>query len=146
MHDKGAELLCLAPPTQIVTPTKPASNICQRETPLVSQYLKTLQNTIAKQSLFWEDFREGVKYYFADFVRKGGTPTPPPLYGFFFRQGGSYGFGGYPPPPFTDFSPKKNSLKRAKNGVFKTPDFFSAKRGLRIWGVPPPPLRTKSAK
>ena len=50
MHDKGAELLCLAPPTQIVTPTKPASNICQRETPLVSQYQKTLQNTIAKQT------------------------------------------------------------------------------------------------
>ena len=44
--------------------------------------------------------RGDVKYYFADFVCKGGNP--PPLYGLFFRQGGSYGFGGYPLPPFTD--------------------------------------------
>ena len=43
--------------------------------------------------------REDFKYYFADFVRKGGTP----------------------PPLRTKFSPKKR---------------------LRIWGVPPPPLRT----
>ena len=50
MHDKGVELLCLAPPTQIVTPMKLASNICQRETQLVSQCLKTPQNTIAKQT------------------------------------------------------------------------------------------------
>ena len=40
--------------------------------------------------------REVVKYYFADFVRKGGTP---PLYGQNFRPKKSYGFGGYPPPP-----------------------------------------------
>ena len=49
-YAKGAELLCLAPKTRIVTPMKPASNICQKETPLVSQFLKTLQNTIAKHT------------------------------------------------------------------------------------------------
>ena len=51
MHEKGAELLWLALQTPIVTPMKPASNICQRETPLVSQYPKTLQNTIVKQTM-----------------------------------------------------------------------------------------------
>ena len=51
MRAKGAELQCLAPKTQIVTRMKPASNICQRETPLVSQYPKTLQNTIVKQTM-----------------------------------------------------------------------------------------------
>ena len=50
MLAKGAELLCLAPQTQIVTPMKAANNICQRETPLVSQFLKTLQNTIVKHT------------------------------------------------------------------------------------------------
>ena len=39
--------------------------------------------------------REPVKYYFADFLRKGGTP----LYGFFLAKKRSYGFGGYPRPP-----------------------------------------------
>ena len=60
--------------------------------------------------------REGVKYYFEDFVRTGGTPPPlrtkclakkelrtwgvPPLPFFtgFFQQKGGYRFGGYPPP------------------------------------------------
>ena len=51
MHEKGAELLWLALQTLIATPMKPASNICQRETPLVSQYPKTLQNTIVKQTM-----------------------------------------------------------------------------------------------
>ena len=60
--------------------------------------------------------REPSKYYFADFVRKGGTP--PSLYGFFSRQKRSYGFGGYPPPPFTDFSPKKILQKGLKFVVF----------------------------
>ena len=50
MHEKGVELLWFALQTPIVTLMKPASNICQRETPLVSQYLKTLQNTIVKQT------------------------------------------------------------------------------------------------
>ena len=48
-----------------------------------------------------QDIREVVKYYFADFVRKGGAP-PLPLYGQNFRQKGGFGFGGAPPPPFTD--------------------------------------------
>ena len=47
--------------------------------------------------LFVPFLREPSKYYFADFVRKGGTP---PLYGL----------------------------------------FFPAKKGLRVWGVPPPPV------
>ena len=42
--------------------------------------------------------REGVKYYCTDFVCKRGTPPPLRI---FFRQGGSYGFGGTPP-LFTD--------------------------------------------
>ena len=52
--------------------------------------------------------REGVKYYFADFVRKGGTP--PFTEKFFVKK--SYGFGGFPPPsPFTD-TPPKNVLQK----------------------------------
>ena len=43
--------------------------------------------------------RGKVKYYFADFVRK--REYPPPLRTK-FSQKNSYGFGGYPPPPFTD--------------------------------------------
>ena len=71
--------------------------------------------------------REASKYYFADFVRKGGTPPPftdffsgkkgvtdlggtppptPPVYGFFFQRKGTYGFGGYPPPPLRTKSAK----------------------------------------
>ena len=48
---------------------------------------------------FGVDAGEQVKYYFADFVRKGGTP--PPLRTKILPKK-SYGFGGYPPPPFTD--------------------------------------------
>ena len=57
--------------------------------------------------------RGAVKYYFADFVRKWGTP---PLYGKKFRQKMSYRFGGYPPPPFTKFSPK--NLQKGLKIVF----------------------------
>ena len=59
--------------------------------------------------------REVVKYYFADFVRKGGTP---PLYGQNFRQKKGYGH-----------SPEKCSSKSAKNGVFcpKNTCFWSKK-------------------
>ena len=74
-------------------------------------------NSKAKQkgNFFTPSLREPFKYYFADFVRKGGTP--PPLYGLFFRQKRSYGFGGYPPPLY-GFPPENLSSKRAKNGVF----------------------------
>ena len=61
--------------------------------------------------------REDFKYYFADFVRKGGPP--PPLYGQNFRQKKGYGFGGYPPPPLYGF-------------------FFQRKGGYGFGGYPPP--------
>ena len=48
-----------------------------------------------------DKLREPVKYYFADFVRKWGTPHPP-VYAYFFWQKGGYGFRGSPRPPFTD--------------------------------------------
>ena len=56
--------------------------------------------------------RERVKYYFADFVRKGGTP--PPFTDFFFWQKRSYGFGGY----VYGFFPENFSSKRDKSCVF----------------------------
>ena len=40
--------------------------------------------------------REDFKYYFADFVRKGGIP--PPLTDFFFDEKGVTDLGGTPPP------------------------------------------------
>ena len=112
----------------------------------------------------WGAVREGVKYYFADFVRKGGTPPPLRI---FFGKKGVTDLGGTPLPPFTDFPPKIFLQKGLKIVFFaqKTPD-FGPKNRLRIWGVPPspplriffqrkggygfggypPPLRTKSAK
>ena len=51
--------------------------------------------------------REEVKYYFANFVRKGSNP-PSPLWTIFWKER-SYGFGGYPPPPLYGFPPKKIS-------------------------------------
>ena len=48
---------------------------------------------------------------------------------------------GVPPPPFTDFSPKKFLQNGLKMFFFaqKTPD-FGPKNRLRIWGLPPSPL------
>ena len=116
---------------------------------------------------------EVVKYYFADFVRQGGTP--PPLYGFYSRQKRSYGFGGYLRPPFTDICLLKKHLILVQKigygfggyppppftdkifgekgvtdlGVPPSPPlriFFQRKGGYGFGGSPPPPLRTKSAK
>ena len=86
------------------------------------------------------NLREDFKYYFADFVRKGGTP---PLYGQNFLQKKGYGFGGYPP-PFTDIPPKNLLKKVLKMVIFaqKTP-VFGPKNRLRIWGVLPPPFTDK---
>ena len=78
--------------------------------------------------------RGDFKYYFADFVRRGGGGTPQIRYPIFAKmfflvilvQKIGYGFGGYPPPPLYGF--------------------FSAERELGFGGYPPPPLRTKSAK
>ena len=69
--------------------------------------------------------RENFKYYFADFVRKGGTPPPftdkifakkkvtdlggtplPPFTDKIFGKKGVAELGGTPLPPFTDFSPE----------------------------------------
>ena len=47
--------------------------------------------------------REDFKYYFADFVRKWGSP---PRLRIFFGKKGVTDLGGTPLPPFTDFSPK----------------------------------------
>ena len=53
---------------------------------------------------FQKSIREAVKYYFADFVRKWGYPSP--VYGFFWGKKGVTDLGGTPLPPFTDFPPK----------------------------------------
>ena len=70
--------------------------------------------------------REGVKYYFADFVRKGGTP-PPPFTDFFSGKEGVTDLGGTPLPPFTDF-------------------FFSKKGVTDLGGTPAPPFTDKIRK
>ena len=58
--------------------------------------------------------RGDIKYYFADFVRNGGTP---PLFTDKICIK-SYGFeGSTPPSPLRTF-PKKMSSKRAENCVF----------------------------
>ena len=44
--------------------------------------------------------RENFKYYFADFVRKGGNP--PPFTDKIFGKKGVTDLGGAPPPPLTD--------------------------------------------
>ena len=54
--------------------------------------MKRLYNDILHKGL-----RENFKYYFADFVRKGGTP-PPPL-GIFSGKKGVTDLGGTPLPP-----------------------------------------------
>ena len=63
--------------------------------------------------------REASKYYFADFVRKGGTP--PPFTDFFSGKKGVTDLGGTPPPLRIFFC-----SKMPKNGVFcpKTPVFW----------------------
>ena len=86
-------------------------------------------------------FREDIKYYFADFVRKG--VTPPPFTDKIFAKKKVTDLGGTPLPPFTDFPPEICFQKGLKMVFFaqKTPD-FGPKNRLRIWGVPPsPPLR-----
>ena len=61
-----------------------------------------------------QNLRENFKYYFADFVRKGGIP--PPFTDKIFAKK-SYGFGGYPPSPFMDIPPK-NILQKVLKMVF----------------------------
>ena len=83
--------------------------------------------------------REDFKYYFTDFVRKGGTP--PPFTDKIFAKKKVTDLGGTPPTPFTDIPPK-NVLQKVLKMVFfaqKTPflgqflmDFF-----LREGGGPP---------
>ena len=47
-------------------------------------------------NIIWGNF----KYYFGDFVRKGGTP--PPFTDKIFGKKGVTDLGGTPPSPFTD--------------------------------------------
>ena len=56
--------------------------------------------------------REDFKYYFADFVRKGGSP--PPFTDKIFGKKGVTDLGGTPLLPFTDFSPKSFLQKGLK--------------------------------
>ena len=83
--------------------------------------------------------RENFKYYFADFVRKGGTP--PHFTDKIFAKKKVTDLGGTPPSPFTDTPPKNVLQKVLKMAFFaqKTP-VFGPKNRLRIWGVPLPPL------
>ena len=60
-----------------------------------------------EKCIFVHCLRERVKYYFADFVLKGGTR--PPFTNFFPGKKGGTDLGGTP--PFTDISPK-NVLKK----------------------------------
>ena len=69
----------------------------------------------------WAQLREDFKYYFADFVRKGGTP---PFTDKIFAKKKVTDLGGSPP-PFTDIPPK-NVLQKVLKMVFfaqKTPVF-----------------------
>ena len=83
--------------------------------------------------------REYVKYYFADFVRKGGTP--PPFTDKIFAKKKVTDLGGTPPSPFTNISPK-NVLEKVLKIVFwaqKHP-ILVQKIGYGFGGYPPPPL------
>ena len=112
-----------------------ASRVLQLESSLQKETLHRSTFNDATASL-----REDIKYYFADFDRKGGTP-PPPLYGLFFRQKRNYGFGGYHPPPLYGFFPENLSSKRAKIGVFcsKKKLILVQKIGYGFGGYPRPP-------
>ena len=110
--------------------------------------------------------KEPFKYYFADFVRRWGTPLPFTDYS--FGKKGVTDLGGTPNPPFMDFSPKvflqkglkilffaqKKHLSLVQKigygfGGYPPPpftDFFLGEKGVYGFGGYPPPLRTKSAK
>ena len=70
--------------------------------------LLQLERFLEFQVFVWQSFREGVKYYFADFVRKG---VPPPLYGLFFGKKEVTDLGVPPSPPLR-ISPRKFVLKK----------------------------------
>ena len=59
------------------------------------KYLVHVVQYIHKMHWCLTVLREPFKYYFADFVRKGGNP--PPLYGQNFRQKKVTDLGGTPP-------------------------------------------------
>ena len=68
---------------------------------------KTITKTDQVQRKYINRLREGVKYYFADFVRKGGGGTPQirnPLFAEIFSVKG--GGGGYPQIRSLFFGPK----------------------------------------
>ena len=78
----------------------PRSHLTLVLTPIVHVASPKFTNAVLALHSLQVPYREAFKYYFADFVRKGGYP---PLYGQNSRQKRSYGFGGYPPPLYGFF-------------------------------------------
>ena len=65
--------------------------------------LAFIGNMCTRSIYFYVALREDIKYYFADFVRKGGT-TPP--LGTNFSPKKITDLGGTPPHPFSDIPSK----------------------------------------
>ena len=66
--------------------------------------------------------------------------VPPPFTDFFWQKR-SYGFGGYPPPPFTNFSPKNVLQKGLKIVFFAQKHLILVQKiGYGFGGYPLPPL------
>ena len=86
--------------------------------------------------------RENFKYYFGDFVRKGGTP--PPLRTKFSPKKRLRIWGVPPLPPLRTF-PRKMFFKKCLKMVFFAPKhlFLVPKKGYGYGGTSPPPLRKK---
>ena len=93
---------------------------------------------------FYWDVREDIKYYFAYFVRKGGTPALTDN----FLAKKLKDLWGTKTPHFTDIPPKNCLLKGLKMVVFlpKNTFFFGRKKGYGFEGYPPKKLSSKGAK
>ena len=91
---------------------------------------------------FMQNLSEAIKYYFADFVRKGGTP--PPLRTKFSAKKELRNWGVPPSPPLRIF-PRKFSFKKGKKLCFllKKHLFLVKNIGYGFGGYPPPPLYGK---
>ena len=79
----------------------------------IGKYLSQSQTEIVVvchyKMLFY--VRKDFKYYFADFVRKGGTPPPPPFTDKIFGKKGVTDLGDTPLPPLRIF-PRKFFFKK----------------------------------
>ena len=90
-----------------------------------------------------QPLREDIKYYFADFVRKGGTPPPVRTKNLPKKN---YGFGGFPPSPLYGHSSENFSSVSAKNNVFcqkKNTCFLVQKKVTDLGSTPLPPFMDK---